>query len=132
MNFRSYTQLNSDFDNIFVNRAVTKIEIGSNGSFINVQVIKGICYAYIEMYAADIPTIASYNSAELCIVPDGYRPSVLIWTIPQNIDGKNSWQGCKLGITSEGIVQLTTRWAAISPTENSSKAYARFFYPISL
>lgn len=123
---------NNELDNnIFPTKSAVTINIGNNGSRISARVVRGICYLYIDMYAADIPALDQYDAIDICTIPEGYRPAILIWQVPQFIDGENAWQGCKFGITAGGVVQLATRWAAISPTENSSRAYTRVFYPIA-
>lgn len=54
-----------------------------------------------------------------------------IFVIPQRIDVENAWDGCSIRIDGNGAVTLSTKYKAISSTENASRAHTYIQFTVA-
>ena len=91
-------------------------------------VINGTCSLYIDLEQDAVPTVEAFSMTQIFQLPEGYRPIDEVYVTPQRINEEGKWKGVCFYIKPDGNVYLYTRYAAISPVENSCRAFANVMF----
>lgn len=132
--YSPYNLSRHSFRNDLKTLPVYKSNTLENGSFVAVTVKNGIAHFYLDLYPADIPTLAKYSSGVLFTLPEAYCPITDMIANPQLVDAVNDvvgLQGCAIMVRPSGDVDLVTRHATISATENATRSYTRMAYVLA-